>query len=172
MLTDVLKSTGLIFMALGAGLAAADEPASEPEQPATDSNIEEITVVGDETVPRLRHKLRRLDQEFFSLYNELNTQDEFDMICKKETRIGSQIPRSVCLSRGHRALQSEQAQDALEVDGSYFVISKSWRSRHYSKVRENVTRVLKESAELTRMMENRTALRRRIETLKEEKRGK
>ncbi|MDJ0759526.1 MAG: hypothetical protein QNJ19_09005 [Woeseiaceae bacterium] len=159
-----LTAAGLLT--LGVGVAAADEPGEEPTAPATD--IEEITVVGDETVPRLRGKLRRLDQAFFSLYNELNSNDELDMICKRETRIGSQIPRTVCQSRRHRELQSERAQDVFEEDGAYFSVSQSWRSKHYKEVRDNVTRMLAESVELTKMMEDRAALRRRIETLKQE----
>ena len=169
MLTDVFKATALL-LCLGSLAAAADEPPSNEASPAND--IEEITVVGDETVPRLRNKLRRIDQEFFSLYNELNANDELDMICKRETRIGSQIPRTVCKSRRHRELQSERAQDVFEEDGAYFSVSQSWRSKHYKEVRDNVTRVLGESAELTKMMQNRAAVRRRIETLKEEQANK
>ena len=90
------------------------------------------------------------------------------MICKRETRIGSQMPRTVCHSRRHRELQSERAQDVFEEDGAYFAVSRSWRSKHYKEVRDNVTRVLAESAELSKMMENRAALRRRIEALKQD----
>ncbi len=168
MLTDFLKAT--VLLCLGSLAAVADEPDNKEASPAND--IEEITVVGDETVPRLRHQLRRIDQEFFKLYNELNSNDELDMICKRETRIGSQIPRTVCKSRRHRELQSERAQDVFEEDGAYFAVSQSWRSKHYKEVRENVTRVLGESAELTKIMQNRAELRRRIQTLKEEQTNK
>ncbi|MDJ0916352.1 MAG: hypothetical protein QNJ05_01225 [Woeseiaceae bacterium] len=165
MFSHVLNVAVLTLLSLS--IAFADEAGDTPDQSATD--VEEITVVGEESVPRLRSKLRRLDQEFFRLYNELNTNDELDMICKRETRIGSQMPRTVCRSRLHRERQSEQAQDLLDEDGSYFAVSRSWRARHYKKVRDNVMRVLGESAELTQMMESRAALRRRIETLKQEK---
>lgn len=148
---------------------ASQNISQETPEPVRDSEIDEITVVGDETVPRLRHKLKRLDEEFFRRYNELNDNDEFDMICKRETRLGSQIPRTVCHSRLHRERLSENASDALEEDGSYFIVSRSWRSQHYRKVRDNVTRVLEQSPELSQMMSNRAEIRRRIEALKEEK---
>ena len=109
-------------------------------QKTADHPTDEITVIGQETAPRLRHKLRRLDEAFFKRYNELNDVDDYDMICKRETRIGSQIPRTVCRSRWHRQRLSESATDMLNENGIMWPVSESWPSRHYDKLRDKVRR--------------------------------
>lgn len=171
------------WVATAAMLAGDVVRASEPPQPGPETTeealaadtqqsgerrMDEITVTGKETVPRLRGQLRRLDEAFFRRYNELNDVDDFDMICKRETWVGSQMPRRVCRSRLHRERLSESATDMLNENGIMSPVSESWRSRHYDKVRDNVTRVLGEDAALAGMMAERAAIRRRIEALKKQ----
>lgn len=156
--------------------AMGSEPESKPEpaqrvlaaaaQTSEKRPMDEVTVTGEETVPRLRSQLRRLDEAFFRRYNELNDVDDYDMICKRETWVGSQIPRTVCRLRLHRERLSESATDMLNEDGIMSPVSESWRARHYDKVRDNVTRAIGQDAQLKGMVAERAAIRRRIEALK------
>lgn len=158
------------MLLLGVSPALAQDVRPETSS-KTGKRVDEITVVGDETVPRLRGKLRRLDEEFFDRYNELNENDQYDMICKKEARIGSQILYTVCRSKLHRVRQSETGNDVLLRDGIDIPVSDAWARRHYRKVRENVSNVTAKDETLSSMLAERVKLRERIETLKSGKKN-
>ncbi len=150
--------TGLL---LGVALLAQQaEPDALPSDGQAPEPVEEITVHADDTITALRHRLRAVDEQFFARYNELNSNDDFDMICKRETRIGSQIPRRVCLSRLHRAMISESSTDVAEdmADGTDNAIvdeSPSWNRKHYREVRADIGRVLKEDEQLRGIVRDR-----------------
>ncbi len=146
---------------LSLALLAAQEPEDTRQDEAlAPEPVEEITVFADDSITALRHRLRAVDEQFFARYNELNSNDDFDMICKRETRIGSQIPRRVCLSRLHRAIISESSTDVAEdiADGTDNAIvdeSPSWNRKHYREVRADIGRVLKEDEQLRGIVRDR-----------------
>jgi len=131
------------------------------------SVIDEVTIVELKSVSLLRFELAKADDQVFALYNELNSNDALDMICKKEARIGSQIKYRVCKSAYHREIESESASDAL--DGSGAFTSARAPAGHYDKVRENMAKLVAEDLELLRAVRQRAALREKISEQKKEK---
>lgn len=69
-------------------LAEAAEPPVEP--------LEEITVVGEQTFISLRHQIERAEDSLYRLFNELNSDDSFDIICRRIEYTRSHIPRRSC----------------------------------------------------------------------------
>jgi hypothetical protein len=58
--------------------------------------IDEITVYGDISMGALRGKVKIAEDRAFTMFNELNTKHEFDIICTNEPNTGSHLRRRVC----------------------------------------------------------------------------
>lgn len=129
------------------------------------SVIDEVTVVEPKSVGRLRFELAKADNRVFSLYNALNSNDSLDMICKKETRIGSQIKYRVCKSSYHRQIESESGSDFLA--GGDLSTSARAPAGHYDKVRSNMAKLMAEHPELLQAVHRRAILREKISDQKQ-----
>jgi hypothetical protein len=84
--------------------AAAGEPAPGAEPPPA-----------DEFAAMSRSKLRRalVDAEdaVYRIFNDLNTDDEYDIICKNERRVTSHFSHRVCKARLFREAVEERGRD-------------------------------------------------------------
>ena len=155
--------------------ASADDPTNVPEDAGLNDLlnssgppvVEELVVLGSKTTIQLRTELTQLDDEIFSLYNTLNSNDELDMICKKETRVGSQIKHRVCKSVHHREIESEAGSAILEGDDeSAYVATLRLGSNHYAQVRSKMAQLMSENHELSVAIQKRAVLRQAIEDSK------
>ncbi len=126
--------------------------------------IDEVTVTEKKSVRQLRIALKRADDRVFALYNDLNTDDSLDIICKKEARIESQIKYRVCKSAYHREMESESAHDLLGEGG--LGLPSNAPGGHYSIVRSNMKKLMTEHPELLRAVYQRSILRKSIAELK------
>ena len=117
----------ILFVFFLARSVAVQEPnAANTEQLPQDNSdpiIDEITVYGEKTTPALRDELIAAEDDAFTLFNRLNADNGYDIICKRETRIGSQIPKRVCLTRMARNALAAQREDEGEgvMDGGDFI---------------------------------------------------
>lgn len=68
-------------------------------QPDRDSRVETIDVMGEKTTPQLKREFKAAKADFLLLYNRVNEQAQFDVICKWRKTIGSQIARKYCEPR-------------------------------------------------------------------------
>ena len=57
---------------------------------------EEQVVIEDLSVPQLRAEIEKIQTEFYRVFNTLNEDDEFDIICQKFTPTGSNISEVGC----------------------------------------------------------------------------
>ena len=57
---------------------------------------EEQVVIEDLTMPQLRAEIEKIQTEFYRVFNTLNENDEFDVVCQKFTPTGSNIPQVGC----------------------------------------------------------------------------
>ena len=73
--------------------------------------IDEITVLGGRELGALRTELVRAENEVYALYNALNDDDDYDIICKMEAPIGSQLKRRVCHARLYRDALADLVDD-------------------------------------------------------------
>lgn len=154
----------LFVMAVArADLLESDESKdSLPDQPST---IDEVTVVERKGIRQLRFELVKADDRVFDLYNALNSNDALDVICKKETRIESQIKYRVCKSAYHRQLDSESSSDLLMGDDP--LVSEKPSASHYSEVRSNMANLMTKHPKLLQAVQRRAALRKAISAQKE-----
>jgi hypothetical protein len=156
----------LLIPAVWADTNGVGDPADSKDNSEL-SFIDEVIVVEQKNVSQLRTELKKADDQLFSLYNTLNTDDSLDMICKKQTRIGSQIKYRVCKSSYHRQLEGESGSEFLE-DGDASA-SAGPPAGHYAKVRENMSRLMTENPDLQKAFYKRAILRKKIAEQKENK---
>lgn len=136
------------------GDATADEAAADilPGEEI----IDEVTVLGIRELADLRAEVIAAEDVVFDLFNDLNDDDRYDIICKKETRIGSQIPKRICQARLFRDAVAAQAEEVVE--GEILPGVKVNAAKHNEILRKKMAALANEHPELL------TALKERLET--------
>ena len=72
--------------------------------------IEEITVIGQQSLARLRRLVKEKEEKIFAFFNANNSSDRMDIICGKRAPTGTFIMRRVCEPRFLKDLRSEMAR--------------------------------------------------------------
>ena len=122
---------------------------------------DEITVVGAPSLASMRADLVRAEDAVYALFNELNDDDAYDIICRKETKVGSQVPYRVCLAS---ILRDTEVEEALDEDtGTVSVSRKASQSRHQKTLMEKMRQLAIENPELLEALKTRLALKKRLE---------
>jgi hypothetical protein len=103
----VRTSVCIVFLACSA-IAAADDSATPVVE---EDEIEEIIVYGGRTLVGLRLDIYRAEDDFYELYNSLNSDDEFDVRCFKRAPTGSHIRKRVCQAEFVSAIYAEASQN-------------------------------------------------------------
>ena len=88
---------------------AMESPAPVPEPAAPSEPIDEVTVVGQRTLMALRFQTEAAQEVVHQLFNDLNTDDSYDIVCKTTERNYSRIK--------HRQCKPRFAWDALATEG-------------------------------------------------------
>ena len=103
--------------------ALAQQAQATAEAPAEDdpdyADLEEIIVTAPRTLRSMRAEIEEVQNRAFALFNELNVDNDYDIVCRRETPTGSHIPVRVCRPRYVDRLEAEATQDFLAGD-AYF----------------------------------------------------
>lgn len=84
----------LAFVAL---LMAPLAPANAPDTASSASTLEEARVEARRTrLSEIRREMIQLEDRFYARYNELNTNDDFDIHCENAARTGTRLERRYC----------------------------------------------------------------------------
>ena len=124
-------------------------------QAASSDELEEVEVLGRK-LWQMREDILVAEERFYSLYNELNPEDDFDIRCERVARTGTLMKLRVCKPVFHARAQEEEGRAFVEgraVPPASLVLLQ--RNAEYRKVtRDLVTKnpqlfeLLKERAEL------------------------
>ncbi len=89
-------TTWAVLMLVGVPIGKC-ETASEPGvEQSKDEVIDEIVVYGEKSLNKLRRDQDKAQDKVFALFNTLNSDDEFDVLCTYEAPIGSHIKERFC----------------------------------------------------------------------------
>ena len=88
-----------------------DATSSIPQ--ASGRPIEEIQVLGTRTLYSIRMEIVDEENKIFSMFNELNSDDRFDIFCDNIAPTGSHIKQRVCEPRFVTDMRARMAQDYL-----------------------------------------------------------
>ena len=140
-----------------ASLAQSDDV--PPDE--TNTTIDEITVMGVRELGQLRAELVRAEDYVYTMYNELNDDDDYDIICKLQAPIGSQIKRRVCQARLYRdGLAAETVDDD---NNTLIVAPKLSKKKHSQILRDKMRKVASENPQLVVALRKRLELQQRFD---------
>jgi hypothetical protein len=97
-----------------ATLCALSAPASTADAPDPKAPLDEVVVRGKRVqLAEMRRELLQLEDRFYSRYNELNTNNDFDIHCVDEARTGTRFVRRSCRAVYQEEAFHEEAKAAL-----------------------------------------------------------
>jgi hypothetical protein len=104
-----MRRTSLILTVLGFG-AEIGETDTDQAAPAATAP-EEIIVIG--RIGELRHQVRIAEEAVYDRFNEINSDDDFDIHCRRQPMPGSRILVRVCVSNSWRELEADYGEAML-----------------------------------------------------------
>ena len=108
----IFATTVLLSFALTPGTAISQDILSSEEVLAEQSPsdpIEEVIVYGDKTLYHYRLEMYRAQDLVFTAFNEINSDDQFDVHCNYEASPGTRIRRHVCKANFVREAEENEA---------------------------------------------------------------
>ena len=119
-LNKVFRSKFLLYLLIGVipvCLYGQEDENADPDQESQENvsqrPIEEIQVTGERTLLTMRNEIIREEENLYRIFNELNSHDRFDITCKEERRVFSNIPARNCLPRFFTDLRMDTNRFAL-----------------------------------------------------------
>jgi hypothetical protein len=101
---------GAACLWLAVAPALASQPTGQVEE------LDEITIEGKKLY-QLRMAVTETEDRFYKLFNELNTNDDYDVQCANQAPTGSRITRRVCKPVFYANAEAEYAQALV---GGYY----------------------------------------------------
>src|SRR5262245_19175653 len=105
MASSLIASAGMAF-----GQAA--QPAPERDAAASQEKPEEVIVRG-RRLGELRSDAEKARQRTWALFNDLNSNSDFDVHCHKESRGGTNVPQEVCRPQFENRISAAASKDYL-----------------------------------------------------------
>ncbi len=133
---------------------------------AEEETIDEIIV---ESMPRpaqIRAELQRVELNIYNLFNELNDDDRYDIICREVRPIGSQILQRQCKARMLFEAEAESAVDAGDATAVWRIESRA--TEHEERLTELLRDAVAESPELLELLVERRRLMNQLSEAKGE----
>lgn len=107
----VRAATAGLLAALATATAMNEARAAEAER-----QLDEVVVRATRLrTAGLRKQMIQLEDQFFSKYNELNTQDDFDVHCFQEVRTGTKFGRRYCRAVCEDKAMEAEGQDSFRI---------------------------------------------------------
>ena len=82
-------------------------------QQASQSEVEEIIVIGELSKPAVRAQIIRVENDISSFYNERNGNPDLDIICREVALTGTRIPQRVCEPLFWTKARQQETRDFL-----------------------------------------------------------
>lgn len=160
------KRTSLASVLIGAALLAASTAAASAEK-ASD----------------IRKEMAKVEEQYFALYNKLNTDRQYDMVCRREAETGTTFLKRVCkpryVERAQQSAASERMQSAIQasatagaantrgpdVGATAAGAAATTAASTEEGFRKNMLAVLEKSPELQELGRKRDALQARLDAM-------
>jgi len=151
--------------------AAISLPALAATPSSQKADLDEVTVNGERVkLEAMRKELVQLEDKFYDRYNELNTNDDFDIHCIEEARTGTRFIKRSCRAVYQERAFAEEGQAAFKIlqrfrekgpqiaDGGPPVPATLIVQRRLPEYKKNLEDVARKDPELTRLLEERGKL--------------
>lgn len=128
--------------------------------------LEEVIVTGQATPHLLRRETLKAQQLVYRMFNDLNTDKDYDMVCQKKARIGSQIKYRVCKPRIAWTAESERWTEWMgegEIDVAMNTRTRIEDRKYMQQQREIMAEIANTNPEFLELLKVRLALRKAYE---------
>jgi hypothetical protein len=99
--------------ASGANIVVAQsEPGQRTGPPVPQQNPEEVIVRG-RRLGELRFEIEQARIRAYDMFNEINSDDDFDVRCQDKSRSGTRMPQQVCRARFEDRISSRAGQEYI-----------------------------------------------------------
>ena len=119
----------------------------------------------------IRQQIAKVEAQFFALYNKLNTDRQYDMVCKMDRATGTNFAARVCKPRYVQIAQQTNATERMQTathSGPGVEATNPSAALSFPQddaFRKNMLDVLQKSPELQALGEKRDALQARLDEL-------
>jgi hypothetical protein len=111
----------------------------------------------------LRHEVELAEERFYALYNELNSNHDFDVHCVDEARLGTLLRKKVCKPAYVEAADQEQGRSF--VDGRPVIPTAALAEARRAAYHRNMREVVEQNPKLLRLLFERANLAQRAAKL-------
>jgi len=108
-----IAARALAFGVQGALVVLGAAAAAQATAPATEPRADEEILVLGERLEELRIRIRLAEDDVYARFNEINSDDDFDIQCTAEQRTGTRLGRQVCAARFEGRISSRAGKDYL-----------------------------------------------------------
>jgi hypothetical protein len=152
-----------VLLALPISTGSAQTPASPPEK------LDEVVITSQQLLA-LRKAVVAAEDRAYEVYNEVNTDDQYDIECRQSTRTGAIISERVCRPKLVETATSEEAVAFLDAVRANIQGSEDFPGQVLQRPRapianlviinkkadytENVLKMVRESPELRRRLKD------------------
>lgn len=91
-----------------------EETGANVDSKAPPADVDDQIIVIGKSPAEIRAQILKAEEAVYDRFNEINSNDEFDIHCRKETPTGSHIPRRVCQTNFWRDAQAEAGKATVE----------------------------------------------------------
>ena len=113
----------LLFALVSVGMC---QTASDQEaESASSDTVDEITVYGSKSIIRLRHEFYSVEEDFFDMYNILNSNNDFDVDCDYVTFLGDRRRHHLCMPKFAEKDEANATADMM-ISGRWYDFSPQW----------------------------------------------
>ncbi len=133
-------AAGFVLMLALVPVGMCQTTSAVESEPASSETVEEITVYGEKSLIRLRHEIYRAEESFFAVFNELNSDDMFDVDCDYVSFLGDRRKHHLCMPKfAKRAEADATAELLMGGRAAFFTGDSSWAE--YGPYRTRVKRL-------------------------------
>jgi hypothetical protein len=116
--TPQMRMIGLVLFCIaasssGGSLAQGNQVAGVQDDGTRRKESPEEVVVRGRRIGEIRAEVDAARQRAYRIFNEVNSNDEFDVRCRKESRSGSNIPQQVCRARFEDDISSDAVREYM-----------------------------------------------------------
>ena len=156
-LAAAIESRGGMPAGANSGTATAAAMASAAVGGGADAGATEEIVVQGRSRAVLRDRLVMAQDKLYSVYNDINPIDEFDIHCRMHAQTGTRMPQRVCNPNFEKRLSADKAQAVLaafrgEAFGTNWQLAESEMMLKFGQLEDNMRELAEEHPELREAM--------------------
>jgi hypothetical protein len=155
-----------MFIGLTTFAASTQDSTDTANTASTPRPIEEITVVGQKSLARLRLRINEKEAEIYNFFNANNSSPRMDIICTKRKPTGTHLLKRECEPRFLKQLRVEKTRDGRMGIGAGFsqLDLVGWSAQDFDNLQNEILTLMAKNNEFARYLADLVDLTENYET--------